>query len=126
MPERKEIRGAIESVIRNVHPDVPVFTRRHVDGIGLADFVTVYLANGETQYTGIKSYTEAVLSIGIFSNLFCDDDVLDDIGDTIQAAIAADPSLGGLVCGMVYTGFEYPMEDEPNFSQLILNYAVQY
>lgn len=123
---RKQIRDAIQAQIQDVAPSIQVFTKRFVDGTGFNDFITVYLSSGEVEWNGINAHTSAILSIGIYGNLNSGDDQLDAIGDVIQAELEKDCHLGGLIQGMTFSGFEYPMDDEPHFNQLILNYSLQY
>lgn len=123
---RKQIRDAVRDQVEYVLPDIQVFTNRFVDGTGLSDLVTVYLSSGEVQWEGINTHTSATLSIGIYGNLNSEDDELDKLGDLIQAELDKDFYLGGLIRGMTFSGFEYPMDDEPHFNQLILNYSLQY
>ena len=123
---RKQIRDAVRDQIETVLPSMPIFTQRFVDGSGLNDFVTVYLSSGDIQTEGIQSYTSATLSISVFGNLHSADDDLDDYGELIQQQLEKDLFLGGLIRGLQFSGFEYPMDDEPHFNQLILNYSIQY
>lgn len=123
---RKQIRDAVRSHINTAIPTIQAFTRRSVDASGLSDFVTVYLSSGDIQFEGMQSYTTATLGISIYGNLHCEDDELDELGELIQSQLNTDFYLGGLIRGMQYTGFEYPMDDEPHFNQLVLNYSIQY
>jgi hypothetical protein len=62
--------------------------------------------------------------VGINKKLATDDE-LDEIGDTIAAAIEENMTLDDLVAGLVYTGFQYG-EDGTGFDQLFLKYTVIY
>ena len=123
---RKSIREAIRDHIKQVLPTIPIYTRRYVDATGLEDLVTVYFQTGEIQSEGIQFYTSAILSISIYGNLHCEDNQLDDYGEMIESQLENDRDLEGLVRGLQFQGFEYPMDDDPHFNQLILNYTIQY
>ena len=123
---RKAIRNAIREHIKHALTEMHIYTRRYVDGTGHSDFVTIYFQSGDIQYEGIQTYTSATLSISLFGNLHSEDDDLDKYGDQIQQQLDRDTDLGGLVRGFQFSGFEYPMDDEPHFNQLVLNYTIQY
>lgn len=126
--KRKQIRQAVRDLVAKALPTMPIFTQRFVDAQGTAELVTVYLSQGDTQpaLNQATTVTLATLSVCIYGNLHGSDDELDDYGDLIQQQLDEHKTLNGLVHGLVFTGFEYPMDDEPMFSQLILNFSVQY
>ena len=122
---RKQIRNAVKGMVKDV-VSAPVFCRRMVDAKGLDQFVTIYMAAGDITDNGLSRFTVATLSVCIYGNIYADDDVLDAMADTLQAQLETDPVLGGLVHGMNLSGFEYPNDDEQQFSTLVLNYTVHY
>lgn len=127
--KRKQIRQAVKDLIVAVLPAVPIFTRRHVDAEDLQELVCVYFSQGEI-VKGLRSettFTQANLQIGLYANLSDDsDDGLDDRAELILEHLASTPNLDDLVKGFFFTGFEYPVDDEPVFSQLILTFNIQY
>jgi hypothetical protein len=123
MADRKQIRDQLKTLISVVYAGEILIARR-IDASELDEFVNIYISEGETQSEGIEKQSIAVMVVGINKKLATDDE-LDEIGDTIAAAIEENMTLDDLVAGLVYTGFQYG-EDGTGFDQLFLKYTVIY
>lgn len=123
MADRKQIRDQLKTLISGVYTGEILIARR-IDASELDEFVNIYISEGETQSEGIEKQSIAAMVVGINKKLATDDE-LDEIGDTIAAAIEENMTLDDLVAGLVYTGFQYG-EDGTGFDQLFLKYTVIY
>jgi hypothetical protein len=123
MADRKQIRDQLKTLISGVYAGEILIARR-IDASELDEFVNIYISEGETQSEGIEKQSIAAMVVGINKKLATDDE-LDEIGDTIAAAIEENMTLDDLVAGLVYTGFQYG-EDGTGFDQLFLKYTVIY
>lgn len=119
---RKQIRDQIKTQLATSYTGT-IFTGRKIDARDQTEFVNVFLADGVTEEDTVLRQTESTLVIGVHKQNATDDQ-LDTIGDLLEAAIATDISLGGLVAGLVYTGFEYGEDERNGFDQLYLKYTV--
>lgn len=124
MSDRQSIREQVKTQVADQYAG-PIFTGRSIDARSSTEFVNVFIQAGDTVDNGIQEQTESSLVIGAHKKQ-ANDDVLDSIGDLIEASIAADITLGGLVSGLVYTGFEYGSDDESGFDQLFIKYNIVY
>lgn len=123
MADRKQIRDQLKTLISGVYTGEILIARR-IDASELDEFVNIYISEGETQSEGIEKQSIAAMVVGINKKLATDDE-LDEIGDTIAAAIEENMTLDDLAAGLVYTGFQYG-EDGTGFDQLFLKYTVIY
>jgi hypothetical protein len=79
---------------------------------------------GTVETEGISSQEITTLEIGIHKSGVPTDDDLDAIGNRVEQALLVDPTLGGKAHGILYTGFEYLIDEADQFSVLELRYQI--
>ena len=123
MSDRKQIRDQIKAQIETQYGG-SVFTERSIDARDSTEFINVFLIDGNIiGEEGLNHLTESSLVIGVQKKGASDDD-LDSTGDLVEAAIGQDITLGRLVSGLVYEGFEYGTDESSGFDQLFLKYTI--
>lgn len=122
--ERKVIRSALKQALQNALT-LNVFARRFIDARGLDQYINVYFDEGDIEFEGLDKSTTALVIVGYHTRDYVDDDQLDDIADTIYAAIENAPNLTG-VRGLLPAGFKYGEEQEQEFTSIYQTFTVVY
>lgn len=122
---REQIRQTVADVVTEVFTG-PVFTGRYFDAREHSKYVSVFIESGNLihGYTGYFA-TSATLVISIHATNVTDAK-LDEIGDSIQAAISADTELKASIGGMLLDSFSYEDDERDGAQSLNLSYTITY
>lgn len=128
MSKRKEIRDALAALaVDGGHVATAASYRREFEPHELPA-LAVYFDDGETEFTHNDSgYTEANVYLELFAETDGNiDDFLDAILTLIENDIHEDETLGGLIEGILRTGFSYDRDHEHASGSLAYSYTATY
>lgn len=127
MATRKQIREAVAALIS---PEFAKVFSYNVSSVDPRDFplAMAYIDGGDSEGDHSQGYdSEATLAIEIWANSSGDiDSALDELGNSVNALIDQDDTLGGLVNGIVRNSYNYVRDTESFNGTLLLTYQITY
>lgn len=123
--ERKTIRDAVKEIIENA-VSYEVIASRKIDGRNKNEFINIYFEQWDMAFDGMQNPTTAPLIVAFNTVDQLDDDLLDEIADSINSALEENEIAPQLVQGFTPLGGGYLDDNERAFSGIYLRYTVTY
>lgn len=124
MASRAEVRAALVALVSGV-VSCPVTAARFIDDPG-AEYVNIFIADGQTEYDGLRQRKFAELTVSYRNQALLEDDAIDIAVQPIEAAITPQSLSDAGVSGVVSSGFEYLDDAGREYSGIDLKYTIYY